>query len=343
MAQIELSKTNFFYNLSRLSQLAGSTDRLMAVLKDNAYGHGLVQMAQMAAAYGIRSVAVRTNAEAAVVASLFEEVLILADRPAAALIDRCHYALNEMIHMKHFPPGTTVHLKVETGMNRNGVPAQEVTEAIGRLHAAGLKLGGVFSHLSGADECDDSFARQEACFDQVREGVIALCRENALPRPLFHLYNSAALMRKDSDPSRYDRVRPGIALYGYGDLPSQLGDRDLKPVLALWADRIATRTLQKGDRVGYGGVFEAPETMQASTYDVGYGDGFLRLNGREGYTIPEGKRVLGRVSMDNMSIEGEAERLCVLSDADYLARLRGTISYEVLVRLAPGIERIITD
>ncbi len=148
-------------------------------------------------------------------------------------------------------------------------------------------------------------------------------------------------MRKDSIPERYDRVRPGIAIYGYGDLPAALGVRDLKPVLSLWGDRLSSRTLQRGDRVGYGGVFVAPEEMVVSTYDVGYGDGFLRLNGQEGYTTPAGRRVLGRVSMDNMSIEGEADHLCVLGDADHLARLRGTISYEVLVRLSPAIRRVV--
>ncbi len=341
MAEIRLSKSHLFYNLATLSRLAGSLARIMAVLKDNAYGHGLKEFAPLVAAYGIRSVAVRTNREAAIVSPLFEEVLILADRPDVALIDHCHYALNDMIHMKHFPAGTTVHLKVDTGMGRNGVAAAEVIASVKALIAHGLKLGGVFSHLAGADELDGSFKEQEAVFASVRQRIEVYCDENALPYPLFHLYNSAGLMRRDGTPDRYDRVRPGIALYGYGDLPAALGVRDLKPVLSLWGDRLSTRTLQRGDRVGYGGVFKAPEAMVASTYDVGYGDGFLRLSGEEGYTTPEGRRVLGRVSMDNMSIEGEADRLCILGDADHLARLRGTISYEVLVRLSPAIKRVV--
>jgi alanine racemase len=114
---------------------------------------------------------------------------------------------------------------------------------------------------------------------------------------------------------------------------------ELRPVLSLYARRASTRHLQAGERIGYGGEYTVPQAMAVSTYDVGYGDGWRRGDARDPYVTADGLPILGRVSMDFVSIEGEAEEVCILNDAQAAARHFGTISYEITTMLSPSIER----
>lgn len=337
MALIRLSKNALFHNLSILKAKAGRA-QVAAVLKDNAYGHGLSETATLCAQADVRWAVVRTLEEARRICALFEHILVLADHPAGDLPANVHFALNDAIHVKQWPSGTKVHLKVDSGMHRSGISPADLGAVLAAIADRDLELTGVFSHLKSADELSTELGWQERNFAQIRAGVENFCRERRLENPLFHLYNSAATLRQQSADG-YDLVRPGIALYGYCDLGAPFDAHTLKPVLSLWADRLSTRTVAAGERIGYGGVFEAQKPLIASAYDIGYGDGFLRLNGSEGYVTPEGKRLLGRVSMDNVVIEGDAEQICLMDNADILAKLRGTISYEALVRLNPALPR----
>ncbi|MDR1911976.1 MAG: alanine racemase [Helicobacteraceae bacterium] len=337
MSLIRLSSSAFVRNLSLLRDRAANAE-IAAVLKDNAYGHGLSEMAALCAQNGVKYAIVRNRDEAKAIAPLFDEVLILADEPSDDAAQNVSFALNDERAASIWASKTRVHLKIDGGMHRNGVAPNAIERTIETLWERGLILRGVFSHLRSADVLSSEFFWQEKNFALTRERIVALCDRRAMPRPLFHLRASAGAFRAKTSES-YDLIRPGIALYGYCDLDFPFEKPPLKPVLSLWAHRIARRELTPRDRVGYGGVFEATGDLKAGIYDVGYGDGFLRLNGLEGYKTPEGKRLLGRVSMDNMAIEGDDELICVLDDAQKLAKLRATISYEVLVRLSANIKR----
>ncbi|NCB14310.1 MAG: alanine racemase, partial [Erysipelotrichia bacterium] len=96
---------------------------------------------------------------------------------------------------------------------------------------------------------------------------------------------------------------------------------------------------KKGQSVGYGGTFTAKENMIVSTYDIGYGDGFLRLNERASYTTPKGYKILGRVSMDNLSLDTNEENVCIFDDVTALAKVHDTITYEITTTLNPNIEK----
>ena len=109
--------------------------------------------------------------------------------------------------------------------------------------------------------------------------------------------------------------------------------------MSLWASKISTRELKKGQSVGYGGKFTANEDMTVSTYDVGYGDGFLRLNERNSYTTPKGYKVLGKVSMDNLSLNCSDNEVCIFDDVTKLAEIHDTITYEITTTLNPYIEK----
>ena len=135
--------------------------------------------------------------------------------------------------------------------------------------------------------------------------------------------------------------RIGIAAYGYIENQSPLFVPDLKPVLSLYTNKISSRTLKKGQCVGYGGNFTASQDMQISTYDIGYGDGFKRMNINQNYRINKEEKILGNISMDNMSINSTRDEICLFNDVQALATLHNTISYEILTSLNSNIKRII--
>ena len=156
----------------------------------------------------------------------------------------------------------------------------------------------------------------------------------------FHSCNSAAILR--SKHFDEDLVRVGIGAYGYNELPSSFDKIELKPIMALFAKKVSTRVLKAGERVGYGGDFITPEPMSVSTYDLGYGDGWTRGDSHKPYIINEGLPILGRVSMDFITLESTKEEICVMNDAKEAAKQFGTISYEVTTALSADIAKEVT-
>ena len=333
MATIRLNKENFFHNLNQIALKTGSVGKIAVVLKDNAYGHGLREMADMAHAFGIRHAVVKNRAEAEVIRALFESVLILNDQIIADEV--FSFALNSLAAIQKAPKGARVELKVDTGMHRNGVALVEVEESLQLIQEKALKLVGVMTHFKAADELGSAFFWQQKNFEAVKEKVSAAGFDNVR----FHSHNSAATLRTKNFSE--DMVRAGIAIYGYNELPSVYDEVELKPVLSLTARKTATRRLKKGERVGYGGDFTAPKNMTVSTYNLGYGDGWTRGESTSPYITAEGLPILGRVSMDFITLESEKEEVLILNDAQKAARHFGTISYEITTGLSKDIVRVV--
>jgi len=327
MAYITLSKKNFFYNLDIISKLSYGKDKVALVLKDNAYGHGLLEVAQMAKEYGITKAVVRFNAEAEQIEAYFDYILVLADIPTKSS-KKIRYTINDIQSIQHFPKNTLVELKVNTGMNRNGIEVNELESALALIETQGLQLEAIFTHHACADEMDGTYELQKELFSALKSQV---------PQELrVHSCNSAALFRE----KRFDEdmVRVGIAAYGCLEIPEELSQIRLKPVLSLFANKISSRALKKGQKVGYGMTFEADKSCIVSNYDVGYGDGFMRQCSHV-HTTPEGVQIAGRISMDNSSFVSKAEELLIFNDARVVADFAATISYEVLTSLKAHIPR----
>ena len=333
MAIIKISKNNLYYNLNKLALKSGSKTKIAAVLKDNAYGHGIVLMAKLTSNWGIEQAVVINNQEADKIEHLFKNTLILNDAPTNN--PKLSYAITELEALKTAPKGAKLELKVDTGMHRNGILISELKEALGIIKSKGLKLFGVFTHYRSADEFSSEFAWQKANFEQVK----SIVKETGIENVRFHSHNSASLLRCKS--FNEDLTRVGIAMYGYNELPTPLEQTELKPILSLWAKRTSTRSLRKGQRVGYGGDFTAPKDMLISTYDVGYGNGLFRGNSKKPLITKDGLPILGRVSMDFISLESKKEELCIFENAQKVAKHFKTISYEVTTALKSEIERII--
>ncbi len=337
MPKILLNKENLFYNLETISQKTGSKEKVAVVLKDNAYGHGLVEIAKLANEFGIKRAVVKTLDDALKIEKFFDFILILAEKSFHTYSHTFHIALNSLDEIENIPENANVHIKVDTGMHRNGILPNQLEEAILGLSKRKIIISGVFTHHRGADELSTDFFWQRAVFSRVKSDVKRICEQLLLPIPEFHSCNSAALFRTANFDEAFARV--GIATYGYLDNAGIYKFPKLKPVMSLWASKISTRELKKGQSVGYGGKFTANEDMTVSTYDVGYGDGFLRLNERNSYTTPKGYKVLGKVSMDNLSLNCSDNEVCIFDDVTKLAEIHDTITYEITTTLNPYIEK----
>ncbi|WP_151901119.1 alanine racemase [Sulfurimonas hydrogeniphila] len=342
MAYIALDKNYFFNNLDIITKLTKTKDKTALVLKDNAYGHGLLQIAQMAKEYGITKAVVRTFEEAKQIESFFEYILVLADF-AQESNEKIRYTINDLQAIHKFAKNTKVQLKVDTGMCRNGILMDELEEAFVLCAKQGLKLEAVFTHHSCADEENEYFDLQNKNFQQVKKEAKVLAKKYDFTPLGFHSCNSAALFRTNDFDE--DMARVGIAAYGCLELPNALHVKglhvnELAPVLSVYAKKISSRKLQKGDCVGYGAAFEAKASCSVTNYDFGYGDGFLRSCSHN-FITPEGIKIAGRISMDNSSFLTDKEELLIFNDAREVAKYAGTISYEILTSLKAHLRRTI--
>jgi len=330
MAYITLNKNSFFNNLDIIASHTKSKDKIAIVLKDNAYGHGLLEMATLAQEYEVKKAVVRTNNEAKIIEEFFEYILVLGEIPKKPS-SKIRYTINDINSISKFPQDTLVELKVDTGMHRNGIAISELHDAFMQIKEAGLILEAVFTHHRSADELTSEWFWQNDNFKKVKLEAKQLAQEFSFSPLRFHSANSASLLRSDNFDE--DMARVGIAVYGCMDEYSHLS-----PVLSLYADKISSRELKKGERVGYGGIFTAQNDCIVSNYDFGYGDGFLRSCSNN-FVTPKNKKQVGRISMDNSSFIAEEETLLVFNNAGDVAKVASTISYEVLTSLKASLRR----
>ncbi len=335
MAKITLNKNNFFNNLDIIARFTKAKDKIALVLKDNAYGHGLLEMAGLAQEYGVKKAVVQHESEAQKIEQFFDYILVLAEIPTASST-KIRYAINDLTSISQFPHATLVELKVDTGMHRNGISMTELRVAFEMIQEQGLVLEALFTHHRNADVLSSEWFWQNDNFKKVKQEARELSKEFGLKQLRFHSSNSAALLRNNNFDE--DMARVGIAAYGCTQLPHAIHVEGFKPVLSLYAYRISSRVLQKGACVGYGAMHEMQDEGVVSNYDFGYGDGFLRICSNN-YTTPHAKKLIGRISMDNSSFLCTEDEILIFDDASQIAAVASTISYEVLTSLKPYIQR----
>ncbi len=333
MAFIRINKEHFFYNLEQFTKKCNSKEKIAIVLKDNAYGHGLEIMAKLSSEFGLTQAVVRNYNEAKKIKKYFNNILILGDK---AIVDSsCSFVLNSIDDIFLAQKGSTVELKVDTGMHRNGISMDELEYALELIIKQELKLKGVLTHNRSADELSSELFWQQKQFESIKNRVsIAGFRDIR-----FHSFNSATALRLDCRSE--DLIRLGIGAYGYNELPTVYNSLKLKPVLSLWAKRVSTRKIKKGSRIGYGGTYISTNDITISTYDLGYGDGWMRSNSFKPFITAEGLPILGRVSMDYISLQTDKDKVCIMNNALSSAKQIGTISYEIITQLSKDINRVV--
>ncbi|MBS4234758.1 alanine racemase [Campylobacter vulpis] len=327
MSLITLDSNAYKYNLSSIATRAGGYDKLICVLKDNAYGHGIKLLAPVAKACGVNFVAVKDENEAYLLEKYFDNILILSHRPTGNESLNFIYALNDPSSFTKFKKNTRIHLKIDTNMHRNGINLNSLEAFLKELRY--LNLEGAFTHFMSADEFDASYFAQRHNFQKAKKNIKNFTQETLI----FHSFNSSALFRGKMPQDEMCRV--GLVQFGYG------GDDRLKKVLKLYAHKLSSRVLEKGQSVGYGGAYMANEPLKIATYDLGYADGLFRYDGRGHLRLANGKKMLGKMSMDSFSCEDSGEEICVLDDANLWADFFHTINYEILVKLNANIKRVL--
>lgn len=337
------------------------------VIKADAYGHGVARVGP----------ALADHADALCVATLDEaldlrarvpgRVLLLYPVPAAAAGDAVGAGI-ELTVMSAIDlravqaalrPGMApvpIHVCVETGMSRGGVPAHEVSAVAADISAdAGLVLAGLWSHLASPEDVRSSAA-------QVRrfEAASAALRTVGLVLPTRHLAASGGIFMRD--PAWFDLVRPGLASYGLldDDLPvapsAAESAAQLRPAMSLKARAAAFTDVPEGGTVGYGDRWRAQRPSRIATLPVGYGDGYLRGTQPGAEVLVGGVRrpLVGVISMDAMAVDvtdspglDHGHEFVLLGrqgsehiTAGELARRRNTIAWEVLSSMAQRVDRV---
>jgi alanine racemase len=352
-------------NVAQLRRRCGRA-RLLAVVKADAYGHGMLAVGRAVLEAGADALGVFTVGEAAGLRAggIDAPVLVLgrvdpaeADalvgtRAAAAVFDADSARAIDAAGRRH---GRRVraHVKVDTGMSRLGVAVGDAPSFVEFVRGLrGLEVEGIFTHLAGSEAADrtsayDQFERFIDLLDGLEASGPAGCRP-----PVAHIANSAALI--DSPEMALEMVRPGIALYGIRPSPHVSRIPPLEPALAWKARVIAVRRVAPGTAVGYGGRWTADRPTTIATLGVGYADGYRRALSPGGAVLLGGRRcpVAGTISMEMTGIDaGDADvrvgdaAVLIGRDgdetvtADEVAAAAGTIAYEVLAGIAARVPR----
>ncbi|MBQ8410098.1 MAG: alanine racemase [Clostridia bacterium] len=371
----EINTDHLIYNYKLLCSLTPGTRHICAV-KADAYGHVADLCVRVLLEAGCRFFAVSCIEEAISVRSICDsqgceaDVIILGytDSRQASLLSR-HNIIQTVLSEEHAQKlnesaidqqcRVRTHMALDTGMNRIGICAQskqecrEAAEAIKQIsQMKGLTVEGMFTHFARADEeleatiaPDSHTNKQFQRFEQVKklleaEGLRLFC----------HTCNSAAAIRFPR--FRLDGVRFGIMLYGIS--PSEHTEQITKPVMSLHTVISHVHELTPGETVGYGGHFRSDTPRTVATLPIGYADGFLRAYSGAYVTVQTEvgnykAPVIGRICMDQcmidvtglpVKVEDKVTLFCNHSELSALAKMAGTIEYEVLCLISARVPRI---
>jgi len=358
MVDLAVDLSALEHNYRQLRGLCDPQVKLLAVVKADAYGHGLLPVSRKLAAAGVDYLGVGSLEEGLMLrgAGINLPVLLLlgilpeeAARAVAADLEVALFRL-EVAQALAAAAGqqgkrAKVHLKVDTGMGRLGVLPQEVLPFLGGLKKLRhLKVMGLISHLAVADQEDKTYTHKQL---QEFTSVLGAAREAGWKLPLSHIANSAALWELPA--GHLGLVRPGLMLYGSPPSPQRPPPVDLKPVMSLAARILQVKRLPPGSSISYGCTYTTPDWCDLAVLPVGYCNGYSRLFSNRGEVLIHGRRapIRGRVCMnltmaDVSGIPGvkEGDRAVLLGEdqgaqlrAEELAGWAQTISYEIYCAL----------
>ncbi len=367
---VEVNLTRLTENLRLIRQQVAPA-KVMTILKANAYGHGMVEVARHVTAQGAAH-----GADYLGVAVLEEGILLREQGLTAPILVLGGIMGNQVpLFLEHNLTLTAssvekleqaeaaaaqwklparVHLKIDTGMERIGVhyySAEILLEA--SLRCRNVTIEGIFSHFASADSADLSYARLQ--LERFQEVLSFYERRSLPPPPLRHMANSAAILQLPE--SYFDLVRPGIVLYGV--YPSNEVARSLAvlPALAWKSNVVYFKVVKPGHPVGYGSTWRSDHQVRLLTVPVGYGDGYFRSMSNKAEVIVRGKRypVVGRISMDQITVNIEwdsaynGDEVLLIGESgettitvEDLAEWAGTIPYEILTNINTRVPRLYT-
>jgi alanine racemase len=353
-AWVEIDLARLRHNLRLIRRELAAAVKLLAVVKDEAYGHGAMDVVQIALEEGAAGFGLSTLEEAMTLrdAGITAPLLLLGERQEAELPWCVEHDLTVCINQPHTVRQLAraaaaagkcvpVHLKIHTGMSRYGVRWDEALPLLELIDAQkSLRLEGVMTHFAQSEETDKSFALlQIARFDE----VMAALQRAGLRLPCQHLCNSGGFL--DLPQAHRDMVRVGLLMYGIFPSTACWRMAGLLPVMSVKARIAAIQPLKPGEVAGYGMRYTAPASRRIAVLPIGYGDGFPRVRNAGGALI-RGQRapLVGSVAMDALTVDiTEIPGAQMWDEAVIMgrqggeeisvhdmARLKNTFSYDVL-------------
>jgi alanine racemase len=355
------------FNLDGIRAKVGPGVKIMGVVKANAYGHGMEEIADLMVLWGVDYLGVGFLEEGIALRNhgISLPILVLGGVLGNQVRDFLKYNLDITVSsleigksIDHqaalFGAGkANVHLKIDTGMERIGVRAENAGPFLDRIfQLPHLNVAGVYSHFATSDEKEKAFALEQL---QRFERVLAYAEAKHYPVPLAHMANSGAVL--DLPQSYFTMVRPGVMTYGA--YPSQETSESipLRPVMSLESKVVFLKDVEAGIGVSYGLRYTTPGKTRIATVPIGYGDGYSRRLTNQADVLIGGRRypVVGTVCMDQLMVDLGPDSPVRVGDnvvlmgrdgdesitAWELAGTLGTIPYEVFTGIAARVPRII--
>ena len=375
---IEISKSAILRNISEIKSLIGKNAKLISVIKANAYGHGLCEVASVVEKESDYLAVINLDeAEELRKTDIRTPIIILGYTSESAsdilwaIQERVELAVNSLTHAERLSKiiedsaggaeDLKIHIKIDTGMGRMGIMRENAVEYIKKINKLpNLKIKGIMSHFADVVDHKDYAKEQLQKFEDI---IFQLFKEKIEPA-LWHMAKTEAIL--DFPESHFDAVRLGIGLYGF--YPNKkLVDRvhiahpefELKPCLTWKTKILQVKDYPKAQFVGYGCAHKTKRQTKIAIFPVGYYQGFDRGLSSTGEVLINGKRcpIIGRICM-NMSMADvtdvpkarrDDEVVIIGSQmdeeitADEIAEKLNTVNYEIVTRINPKIERRIVD
>ena len=365
-AEIDLNALVHNFNLIK-SMTNGK--KIMAVVKANAYGHNVSDIASVLDKLGTDSFAVSNIDEALQLRELGinKPILILGYTPVALAktlsennISQCVYSEEYAVMLSQFAQSqnvnVSIHIKIDTGMSRLGFDCRNdnlngISSAIYSAKLQNLILNGIFTHFSVSDRtelAEDGFTDQQ--YSRFIKSI-EIFKSNGLNPELCHCANSGAII--NDCEKHLDITRPGIILYGIEPDNSPESKRGFIPVMTLKSVVSMVKEITAGDTVSYGRTYKSDKNIKVATISAGYADGYPRLLSNKAYVLINGKKakILGRVCMDqfvvdvsnidDVKIGNEVILFGKELPVNEFAEMASTIGYEIVCGISPRVPRII--
>lgn len=378
---VEISRKAYINNLNFFKKLIPSETEMALVIKANAYGHGMLEIAGLAAKNGVNFFCIHSLEEAQKLrnAGFNQNILVMGHAPLVRLEEAVNLNLELALYnletiqalkkvAKKLNKSVKIHLKLETGANRQGVTEGDLDKILTALKSANMiKLEAIYSHFANVEDTADNnyTTRQLEQFNKMSDKIAKSGFTSAGWRIKKHIAASAAVLLMPQ--THFDMVRVGIGQYGlwssqkvkisYEKICGGVNDDLLSPVMS-WKTKISQiKQVPNGAFIGYGCSYQAKRDMVIAVLPVGYSDGYDRKLSNKGYVLIKGRKapVVGRVCMnltmvdvtDIADIKPEDEVVLLGKQgseeitAENLADLIGTINYEVVTRINWQIPKII--
>lgn len=364
IAEIDLSVLK--NNINIISSIVKKT-KILNILKANAYGHGIIEIAKASEKFKVDAIGVATVEEGIKIrkSGVKIPIIVLFQHFKSEFEEICNYNLSPTISNADFLPyydnymerfkgslKLNVYIKIDTGLNRIGAKPEEALNLAKKvLSYKNLILEGISTHYASADMNDEesiNFTKKQIItFNEVVNNL----KENNIKVNIIHSANSAAILSYKE--SYFNMVRAGIILYGYPQIETNL---KIKPVMEVKSKIVLIKSLKKGESVSYGMTFKADKDTKIALIPIGYADGIPRKLSNNWNVKIKNKYypVRGRICMDLMIIEIFDDKINIEDDvlifgndkelnAENMAKKSKTISYEILTNIGERVKRVYKD